>query len=103
MKHNIGTFKAFGMNGAELIKVYVMLLVAIVTAAVIMALAVTWLLQLLLPAIGVEKGGFNYLDVWNDTTCIATAVIFLSTVMTVVAVMTRLLSQTPGDLIYDRD
>ncbi len=31
------------------------------------------------------------------------AVIFLSTVMTVVAVMTRLLSQTPGDLIYDRD
>ena len=103
VKHNIGTFKAFGMNGAELIKVYVMLLVAIVTAAVIMALAVTWLLQLLLPAIGVEKGGFNYLDVWNDTTCIATAVIFLSTVMTVVAVMTRLLSQTPGDLIYDRD
>ena len=103
VKRNIGTFKAFGMNGKELIKVYVLILVMIVLSGVVLALLITWAIQGLLPIIGVEKDGFNYLSLWNTTTYIATAVIFISTVLTVVFVMTRLLSQTPGDLIYDRN
>ena len=103
VKRNIGTFKAFGMNGSELIQVYIIILVAIVLAAVMMALLITWGIQCLLPTLGVEKEGFNYLSLWNVTTYIATAVIFISTVLTVIIVMTRLLSQTPGDLIYDRN
>lgn len=103
VKRNIGTFKAFGMNGHELIQVYIIILVAIVCSAVILAFLVTWSIQGFLPIIGVEKEGFNYLDIWNITTYIATAVILASTVLTVVFVMTRLLNQTPGDLIYDRN
>lgn len=102
VKHNIGTFKAFGMNATELIYVYVIILVIIVTSAVMMALLITWGIQLILPLIGVEKEGFNFLSLWNETTYIATAVIFVSTIVTVIVVMTRMLSQTPGDLIYDR-
>ena len=103
VKRNIGTFKAFGMNGAELIQVYVLILVMIVFASVVLALLITWCIQGLLPVIGVVKEGFNYLSLWNTTTYIATIVIFVCTVFTVIIVMTRLLSQTPGDLIYDRN
>lgn len=103
VKHNIGTFKAFGMNGRELIFVYVLLLIMIVVTAVILALLLTWLLQGLLPQIGIQKEGFNYLSLWHSTTYVATAVIIVSTVCTVVLVMAHMLSQTPGDLIYDRD
>ena len=103
VKRNIGTFKAFGMNGTELIQVYVVILVMIVSASVVLALLVTWGIQGLLPIVGVEKEGFNYLSLWNNTTYIATLVIFVSTIFTVIFVMVRMLSQTPGDLIYDRN
>lgn len=103
VKRNIGTFKAFGMNGTELIQVYVLILVMIVCSSVALSLLITWGIQGLLPIIGVEKEGFNYLSLWNMTTYIATLVIFISTIFTVIFVMIRMLSQTPGDLIYDRN
>ena len=103
VKRNLGTFKAFGMNTLELTQVYIIILIAIVLIAVVIALLITWAMQGLLPLLGVEKEGFNYLSLWNGTTYVATAVIFVSTIVTVVWVMTRMLSQTPGDLIYDRN
>lgn len=103
VKRNIGTFKAFGMNAGELIQVYTLILILIVVSAVAIALIITYLIQLTLPLLGVSKDGFNYLDLWNSTTYIAAAVVLCSTVATVVIVMTRMLSQTPGDLIYDRN
>lgn len=103
VKRNIGTFKAFGMNAGELIYTYVIILILIVCSAVIMALLITWGIQGLLPLIGIEKDGFNYLSLWNTTTWIAATVVIISTIATVFVVMTRLLSQTPGDLIYDRN
>ena len=103
VKRNIGTFKAFGMNAKELIKVYVLILILIVVSAEVLALLITWLFQAILPLIGIEKDGFNYLCLWNNTTYIAGIVVLVSTVLTVYVVMQRMLSQTPGDLIYDRD
>lgn len=103
VQRNLGTFKAFGMNTRELTQVYIIILITIVLAAVVMALMLTWLIQGVLPLAGVEKDGFNYLSVWNTTTYVATAVILISTILTVIVVMTRMLSQTPGDLIYDRN
>ena len=86
-----------------MIQVYIIILISIVLTAVVIALLATWGIQGLLPLLGIEKDGFNYLSLWNATTYIATAVIFVSTIITVILVMTRLLSQTPGDLIYDRN
>lgn len=103
VKRNLGTFKAFGMNAAELIQVYVIILISIVISAVVLALAITWIIQFALPVIGVEKEGFNYLSLWNTTTYVAAIVVLLSTIATVCIVMARMLSQTPGDLIYDRN
>ncbi|MBO4673392.1 MAG: ABC transporter permease [Bacteroidaceae bacterium] len=103
VKRNIGTFKAFGMNANELIHIYVLILVMIVCSAVVLALLITWCIQGLLPIVGVEKEGFNYLSLWNTTTYVATAIVVVSTIFTVSIVMSRMLSKTPGDLIYDRD
>ena len=100
---NIGTFKAFGMNTQELIQTYEIMLLMIVFSAVIMALMITWGIQGILPVIGIEKEGFNYLSLWNTTTYIATIVVIVSTIATVSIVMSRMLSRTPGDLIYDRN
>lgn len=103
VKRNLGTFKAFGMNTRELTQVYILILITIVLAAVVMALMITWAIQGLLPLLGVEKDGFNYLSLWNTTTYVATTVILVSTILTVIVVMTRMMRQTPGDLIYDRN
>lgn len=103
VKRNIGTFKAFGMNTKELIQAYVFILVMIVCSSIIMALLITWGIQGLLPMVGIEKDGFNYLSLWNPTTYIAAGIVIVSTVFTVSLVMSRMLSQTPGDLIYDRN
>lgn len=102
VKRNIGTFKAFGMNAIELTSVYIVILISIVCLAVIFALLSTWLIQVVLPYMGVEKDGFNYLCLWNNTTYLATAVVLVSTIVTVCVVMARMLGRTPGDLIYDR-
>lgn len=103
VKRNIGTFKAFGMNAAELIYVYTLILIMIVCTAVVMALAITWLIQIILPLLGIEKDGFNLLSLWNPMTYVAASVVVVSTIATVSIVMSRMLSQTPGDLIYDRN
>ena len=103
VKRNMGTFKAFGISSAELINVYVLILLAIVVSAVLISLSVTWLIQLLLPVVGLLKDGqFNYLSLWNLKTVCSIAIVIIATVVTVRVVMSRLLRQTPGDLIYDR-
>lgn len=103
VKRNMGTFKAFGISSAELINVYVLILLAIVVSAVFISLSVTWLIQLLLPVIGILKDGqFNYLSLWNMKTVWSIVIVIVATIVTVRVVMTRLLRQTPGDLIYDR-
>lgn len=103
VQRNIGTFKAFGMNARELIYTYVIILILIVITAVISALILTWIIQAILPVVGIQKEGFNYLSLWNATTCVAAIVVMASTVITVVFVMIRMLGRTPGDLIYDRN
>ena len=103
VKRNMGTFKAFGINSAELIMVYVGIMLVIVIAAILIALGVSWLAELLLPLFGfVKEGGYNYLHLWNSKTLWSILIIIFSTVVTVCIVMSKQLKQTPGDLIYDR-
>ena len=103
VKRNMGTFKAFGINSAELIRVYVFIMLVIVVTAVLIALAVSWMTELTMPLLDFTRdGGFNYLSLWNEKTMWSIIIILSSTVVTVCLVMNKLLKQTPGDLIYDR-
>lgn len=104
VRRNLGTFKAFGIGSGELIKVYVFILVCIIVSAIVIALGVSWLVELLLPLFGVLKDGqFNYLSLWSVKTLCAVGIVLVATVLTVRVVMQRMLRRTPGDLIYDRN
>lgn len=103
VKRNLGTFKAFGISNSKLISIYVLIMIATIVASVIISLAIAWLIQGILPLVGLLKDGtFNYLSLWSLKTICSVLIIIASSVVTVYAVMHNLLKATPGDLIYDR-
>lgn len=103
VKRNMGTFKAFGMSNRELIRIYILILLVIVSGAILFALVSVFILQLLLNVCHLTyEGGNSYLLLGNINTLLAVLVILGSSVLTVYLVMKNQLSATPGDLIYDR-
>ena len=103
VKRNIGTFKAFGISNTGLMCVYVMIILALTLASILVSIVIVYLLQLILPLLGVVKeGGWEYLYLWNGMTAMTVVIVIFISVVTVYWVMKRLLSATPGDLIYDR-
>lgn len=103
VKRNLGTFKAFGISNHELTKVYVLIMSATIIAATMIAFLFVYVIQILLALFNImQDGTFNYLSVWNIKTLCATIIIWICSILTVYLVMKRLLSATPGDLIYDR-
>lgn len=104
VKRNLGTFKAFGISSSELTRVYVVIILAIIFVAIISSLLLTYIAQVSMSWLGIMKDGtFDYLSLWETNTFLAVAIIVVATLVTVNVVMRRLLKQTPGDLIYDRD
>ena len=112
VKRNIGTFKAFGISNRELQRVYMIIMLALVGAALIISLVAVSLVQLFLNVVGVVKDeGFGFLSLWHCDvlhafppliTIAAAVVVVVAAAVTVRIVMKKLLSATPGDLIYDR-
>ena len=103
VKRNLGTFKAFGISNAELISVYVLIMIATVLSAVAMSLALTYSIELLLNVAGIMKdGSFSYMELWSSKTLCSIIIILTASISTVYLVMHKLLKTTPGDLIYDR-
>ena len=103
VKKNLGTFKAFGVSNRQLIRVYVLIVGCIVLASMLLALGITSISQVLLAVLGIMKEGtYGYLDIVSSKTIAAVLIIIVVAISTVYYVMRRLLRQTPGDLIYDR-
>ena len=103
VKRNLGTFKAFGISNAELISVYVLIMITTVLAAICMSLSLTYIVELTLQLLGILKDGtFSYLNLWSAKTFCSVVIILAASVATVYIVMHKLLKTTPGDLIYDR-
>lgn len=103
VKRNLGTFKAFGISNRDLINVYVLIMAAIILAAIVMSVSVTWMIQGFLHIFGILKDGmYDYLSLWSFKTISSIIIIVLAAIYTVYVVMRNLLKATPGDLIYDR-
>lgn len=103
VKRNLGTFKAFGISNQELITIYVLIMVATIFVAIVISLILSLLIQETLPLLGVLKDGkYDFLSLWSNKTFYSIAIIIISSIVTVYAVMHKLLKLTPGDLIYDR-
>jgi len=103
VKRNLGTFKAFGISNQELITIYVLIMVATIFVAIVISLVLSLLIQEILPLLGILKDGkYDFLSLWSNKTFYSIAIIIISSIVTVYAVMRKLLKLTPGDLIYDR-
>ena len=103
VKRNLGTFKAFGISNSQLVGVYLLIMFGIIMISILISLFVSYAAEIILPICGVMKDGkFDYLTLNSSMTWMAIVVILLSSIMTVYMVMKRLLSATPGNLIYDR-
>lgn len=104
VKRNLGTFKAFGISSAELTRVYVLIILAIIFVAIMLALLLTCITQVGLRWFGIMKDGtYDYLSLWGANTFLAVGIIVVAAFLTVNLVMQQLMKQTPGDLIYDRN
>lgn len=104
VKRNLGTFKAFGISNSELISVYLLIMLFLVTVSLAVSLVFVFAVEVMLPVFGIMKEGhFNYLALWNDKTLWSAVIIVVSSVITIWKVMSNMLKSTPGDLIYDRD
>lgn len=103
VKRNLGTFKAFGISNSQLIGVYLLIMFAIIIISIIISLLISYAIEVILPICNVMKDGkFEYLALNNYMTWMAVGIIIFSSILTVYVVMKRLLSATPGNLIYDR-
>ena len=103
VKRNIGTFKAFGIGNRELIKVYMVIMTFIVTVSSVGAFVLVLTVQELLPVFGVMKEGtYDYLCLFSFKTWCSILIIFVSSLLTVYRLMSKMLRCTPGDLIYER-
>jgi predicted lysophospholipase L1 biosynthesis ABC-type transport system permease subunit len=103
VKRNLGTFKAFGISNRQLVGIYLLIIFSIIMISIVISLALAFAAELLLPMFGIMMdGAFNYLALNSSMTWIAVSIILVSSILTVYLVMRRLLSATPGNLIYDR-
>lgn len=104
VKRNLGTFKAFGMGTFELIRIYVVIVLSIIVAAIVISLGITWLAEFVMRVCHIMKDGqYDYLSLWSMKTVWASIIVVVAALFTVYLVMKRLLQRTPGDLIYDRN
>ena len=91
------------MRTSELIKVYLVIMLRIVFASVLLAMLLAIMIQLIMPFCGLQRdGGFDYLSLFCWEFWGSIVAVLAATIITVCVKMNRLLTQTPGDLIYDR-
>ena len=103
VKRNIGTFKAFGISNKELIRVYMIIMAVLVCSSLILAFVIVLAIQGLLPLFDIMKEGtYNYLSLFSAKTWLSMLIIFASSLFTVHKLMSKMLTCTPGDLIYER-
>ena len=103
VRRNIGTFKAFGVSNRRLISIYVLIVGATIAIAIAISLLATFIVQGMFHVLGfMKEGAYNYLALGSAKTIATVFIIAAASVITIYYVMRRLLKQTPGDLIYDR-
>lgn len=106
VKMNLGTFKAFGLSDKESKSIYMTIMVRFVLMAIIIAFALASIAGLILNI--TLKNYFNledtaeYFLLINKFTFILIALILAITALVSYLNINRILSKTPGDLIYNR-
>ena len=107
IRMNLGTFKAFGVANKMLIRIYVRIVLVMIVYAYLMALFLSCVVSGVLPLMGFEiESGYSYLKVFYHPyypTLVLFVVSLLASWVTTRKVARDMFSQTPGDLIYNRN
>jgi ABC-type antimicrobial peptide transport system permease subunit len=109
IKSNIGTFKAFGISNAGLLKIYFSLTLWFVLSS----LVVSFVLSALFGYLGGVRGGLtlvgatieqneSYFDLFNFWLLASTSIIVMVSMVVIYYTANKILKRTPGDLIYNR-
>lgn len=106
VKMNLGTYKAFGLSDKESVSIYLGIMLRFIMIGLLSALLVSYIIGNI---IGVWFGSIlniddqvEYFRLFAGQTYFLIFIILVVTVLTSYINITRILSKTPGDLIYNR-
>jgi hypothetical protein len=99
VRSNLGTFQAFGLNNQFLVNIYLKIIFSFLLIAVAGALGLMILLDRVEQAVMKEQSSFNIFSMW---VLFATIGLFAFSLYRAKATTTEILSDTPGNLIYER-
>ena len=103
---NLGTFKAFGLSKQKARGVYFQIIIRFLAACLLLAGITAFALGLLADAMlsakfSVEQG-VSYFNLLHPYTLIILGVIMVTALVTSWLTISKILSKSPGDLIYNR-
>jgi hypothetical protein len=106
VKMNIGTFKAIGMKNNESRNIYFMIIISFLSVSMLLGLLSAGLVGFILNKIfatsmAVEKG-ISYFSISQANTMYTIIILLLTAVIVSWLTIQRILSKSPGDLIYNR-
>lgn len=110
IKMNLGTFLAFGIEPKVLKNIYLFLMLRFIVISLTISLALAWITGLIggmrlifiILRLSVEAGE-NYFRLWSLLTLISITLIASVSFYSLNVLLNKLLSKTPGSLIYNRD
>jgi hypothetical protein len=109
IKMNIGTFSAFGLDPNVLERIYLAIIIAVITISMLIGILTAWLVGVLgcirgilsLLNLTLEEGQ-NYFEMLNWYTLISVLSVLIISFVFLKYTARKIFRQTPGDLIYDR-
>lgn len=106
IKMNIGTFKAFGLNDNHSTKIYLNIMLRFVIVALVIALVISLVLGFVISKFISSRFNIGedieYFVLWNWKTAALIFVLLSVSIYVSWFNINKILSKTPGDLIYNR-
>lgn len=100
VKANLGTFVAFGLDNQKLYAAYLRITGVVIGSALVVA----YTIAVIIDGLGVfGKGEASRFEFFNMFTSLATLLIVVISFVSAFIAMSKILKQTPGDLIYGRE
>ena len=106
VKMNLGTYKAFGLSDKESVNIYLQIMLRFIGISLIFSFAIAYIIGSFLEIwIGLSLNineDVKYFKLVDTLTFLLIAVIIIVTTLVSYININRILSKTPGDLIYNR-
>ncbi len=106
VKMNIGTFMAIGLSNRDSLKIYFTIILFFIIIGIILSSTVAYLTGLTIDTLLKQnftvESDVSYFILFDTYTYVTVVVIFLTSILVSSYIINKMLSKTPGDLIYNR-